>query len=132
LGETALYWFFNAFGMWLLAWGCGVVHADGSPVTFGEACTMMGMLGAAILIPGPPAAAGLFQLGICAGMTMYFPENVINGPGTTYHFLLYLIQFVWTCASGGAFLIDRKNLRALEEAEGILPASPESPAEGAT
>ncbi len=27
--ETTLYWTLNAGGMWLLAWGCGVVHADG-------------------------------------------------------------------------------------------------------
>jgi hypothetical protein len=130
--ETGLYWFFNALGMWILAWGCGVVHGDGSPITFGETCALMGMLGAAILIPGPPAAAGLFQLGICAGMTMYFPESIINGPGAAFYFLLYLIQFVWTCASGGAFLVDRKNLRALEEAEGMVPPAPETTAADAT
>ena len=59
--------------MWLLAWGCGVVHADGSAITFGEACALMGMLGCTILIPGPPGLLGVFQAGIYAGMTMYFP-----------------------------------------------------------
>jgi uncharacterized protein (TIRG00374 family) len=50
LGETTAYWAVNALGMWLLAWGCGVVHADGSAPTFGESCALMGMLGCAILI----------------------------------------------------------------------------------
>src|SRR5262249_30687580 len=43
LFESTLYWTANALGMWLLAWGCGVVHADGSPITFGETCALMGM-----------------------------------------------------------------------------------------
>jgi hypothetical protein len=42
--ETTLYWGLNVGGMWLLAWGCGVVHADGAPLTLGEACALMGML----------------------------------------------------------------------------------------
>ena len=46
--ETTLYWLINAAGMWFLAWGCGLVHADGSGPTFGEACALMGMLGCAI------------------------------------------------------------------------------------
>ncbi len=123
LVETTGYWLLNALGMWLLAYGCGVVHGEGSPITFGESCALMGMLGCAILIPGPPGLLGVFQAGIYAGMTMYFPTNVVIGPGAAYVFLLYAIQVVWTLVSGGAFLVgDRKSLRALEEAVGILPA----------
>jgi len=120
--ETTLYWGLNALGMWLLAWGCGIVHADGTPITFGETCGMMGVLGVTILIPGPPALIGLFQLGLCAGMTMYFPKGVIESQGMVYVLLCFGIQLVWTAFSGGYLLLrDRKNLRALEEAEGILP-----------
>ena len=49
-----------------MAWGCGVVHADGSGATLGEACALMGMLGCAILIPGPPGLLGVFQAGLVA------------------------------------------------------------------
>jgi uncharacterized protein (TIRG00374 family) len=120
--ETTLYWALNAAGMWLLAWGCGVVHADGTAIGFGETCALMGMLGVTILIPGPPGLLGVFQVGIYAGMTMYFPTNVVTGPGAAYVFLLYAIQVVWTLAAGAMFLVgNRKNLTALEEAEGILP-----------
>ncbi len=57
LGETAIYWFLNAFGMWILAWGCGVSHADGSGINLGEAAALMGTLGVTILVPGPPGSS---------------------------------------------------------------------------
>ena len=92
LVETAIYWGFNAIGMWLLAYACGVTHGDGSAITFGEACTLMGMLGCTILIPGPPGLLGVFQAGIYAGMTMYFPTAIVTGAGSAYVFLLYTTQ----------------------------------------
>lgn len=120
LFETTIYWGMNAFGMWLLAYGCGVVHADGSPMTFGEACALMGMLGCTILIPGPPGLLGVFQAGIYAGMTMYFPTSIVTGPGAAYVFLLYAIQVVWTIASAGYFLVgDRKALSTLAHTPGL-------------
>jgi uncharacterized protein (TIRG00374 family) len=116
LVETTLYWGINAFGMWILAWGCGVVHADGTPITFGEACALMGMLGCTILIPGPPGLLGVFQAGIYAGMTMYFPTSVVTGAGSAYVFLLYAIQLVWTIGAAAFFLVvDRSALKTLAE-----------------
>ena len=100
LGETTIYWAFNAVGMWVLAWGCGVVHADGSAITFPEACGLMGFLGCAILIPGPPGLLGVFQAGIYAGMTMYYPTSIVTGPGAAYVFLLYMTQVVFTIVTG--------------------------------
>jgi hypothetical protein len=124
LWETALYWVTNAAGMWLLAWGCGVVHADGSPATLGEAFALMGMLGCAILIPGPPGLLGVFQLGVYAGMAMYYPTNVVLGPGSAYVFLLYSTQVVTQLALGGAAMLveGRGGLRALEESEALVGA----------
>lgn len=100
LAETAAYWGLNALGMWILAISCGVVHADGSSITFPEACTLMGMLGATILIPGPPGLLGVFQAGIYAGMTFYFPTQVVTGPGSAYVFLMYCSQLVLTIILG--------------------------------
>jgi uncharacterized protein (TIRG00374 family) len=126
--ETTAYWFLNAAGMWLLAYGCHVVHADGTPITFGESCALMGMLGVSILIPGPPGLLGVFQAGLYAGMTMYFPTSVVVGAGAAYVFLLYAIQVLWQIAAAAIFLVgDRKAVRALEEAEGIV--APQEPAE---
>jgi uncharacterized protein (TIRG00374 family) len=135
LVETTFYWGLNAFGMWILAWGCGVVHADGSPITFGESAALMGMLGCTILIPGPPGLLGVFQAGIYAGMTMYFPTHVVTSAGAAYVFLLYLIQLVWTVASAGFFLaVDRTSLKGLSTSTVMLsepppPSTEESPLE---
>jgi uncharacterized protein (TIRG00374 family) len=126
--ETSLYWALNALGMWLLAWGCGVVHHDGSPITFGEACALMGMLGVTILIPGPPGLVGIFQTGIYCGLSMYFTPEVVLSQGAAYAFLLFVIQFGWQVVAAGIFLVgDRGAVRALEEAEGIVPQPPDDP-----
>jgi hypothetical protein len=101
VAETVAYWLFNALGMWVLAIGCGVVHGDGTPITFGETCGLMGMLGCTILIPGPPGLLGVFQAGIYAGMTMYFPAEIVTGPGAAYVFLVYMSQLVFQLATGG-------------------------------
>jgi uncharacterized membrane protein YbhN (UPF0104 family) len=106
LGETALYWTFNALGMYLLAYGCGVVHADGSPITIWESAGLMGFLGCAILIPGPPGLLGVFQAGIYAGMTMYFPTEIVITAGAAYVFILYILQFLFTLATGAWGLWD--------------------------
>ena len=125
--ETTAYWGLNGLGMWLLAWGCGVVHPDGSAITFGESCALMGMLGVTILIPGPPGLVGIFQTGIYCGLSMYFAPSVVTGEGAAFTFLLFVIQFAWQVVAATFFLVgDRNALRAFEEAEGMVPAPPES------
>ena len=90
----------NAASMWLLAWGCGLVHADGSAPTFGEACAIMGMLGIAILIPGPPGMLGVFQAGLFCGMTMYYPEEVVRDRGAVYACLMFSFRWYGISSSG--------------------------------
>ncbi len=127
LVETSVYWGLNALGMWLLAWGCGVVHPDGSAITFGESCSLMGMLGVTILIPGPPGLVGIFQTGIYCGLSMYFAANIVTGQGAAFTFLLFVIQFAWQVFAAGFFLVgDRSALRAFEEAEGMVPRPAET------
>lgn len=104
LFETTLYWMTNAAGMWFLAWGCGLVHADGSAPTFGEACGMMGMLGITILIPGPPGLLGIFQAGMFCGMSFYYPESVIREHGAVYAFMLFVTQVSATLLAGAVAL----------------------------
>jgi glycosyltransferase 2 family protein len=94
--------------MLVLAWGCGVVHADGSGPTLGEAFGLMGLLGCAILIPGPPGMLGVFQAGIYSGMTMFYPTSVVIGPGAAYVFLMYACQLTFTVAAGAVALLALK------------------------
>jgi uncharacterized membrane protein YbhN (UPF0104 family) len=115
--ETSVYWLLNATSMWLLAYGCGLGHADGSPITFGESCAMMGMLGIAVLIPGPPGLLGTFQAGIYAGMVMYFPIEIAKQNGAAYVFLLYALQVILTVVAASIFMVrDRLAIRALFDA----------------
>jgi uncharacterized membrane protein YbhN (UPF0104 family) len=112
--ETTLYWIINAGGMWFLAWGCGVTHLDGTGPSFGEACALMGMLGCAIFIPGPPGMLGVFQAGIYAGMTMFYPTNVVVEAGAAYVFLMYASQVVFQLAAGALGLwLERGDLKGL-------------------
>jgi hypothetical protein len=121
IAETTAYWGLNVVGMWILAWGCGVVHADGTGITLGESCALMGLLGVTILVPGPPGLMGVFQLGIYAGMTMYYPTEVVTGQGAAYVFILYIAQFLWTGLAALACLVfQRGALRSLQRAEGDL------------
>jgi glycosyltransferase 2 family protein len=100
LAESGLYWACSAVGLWLVAIGCGVVHADGSSLTFPEACGLMGLLGCTMLIPGPPGLLGVFQVGLYAGMTMYVPREVVIGSGAAYVFLVYASQLVVQIVTG--------------------------------
>jgi glycosyltransferase 2 family protein len=125
--ETTFYWTINATGMWLLAWGCGVVHADGSPATLGEAFGLMGMLGCTILIPGPPGMLGVFQAGVYSGMTMFYPTSVVTGPGAAYVFLMYAAQVVFQVVAGGIGFLSlepsgRSPFGALKAGDSIAPA----------
>jgi glycosyltransferase 2 family protein len=126
--ETTAYWGLNALGMWLLAYACGVTHGDGSAITFGEALTLMGMLSCTILIPGPPGLLGVFQAGIYAGMTMYFPTAIVSGPGAAYVFLLYTVQVVLQLATGAWGLWYEGGTRRLQ---GALADEPGLPGEAA-
>jgi glycosyltransferase 2 family protein len=105
LVETGVYWGTAALAFWLLAWSVGVAHGDGSSMTFGEACAVMGVLSIASVLPGPPGLLGLFQSGAYAAMTMYFPTDVITGAGSAYVFLLYVLQMSVSFAAAGTCLL---------------------------
>jgi hypothetical protein len=123
--ETTLYWAANVLGMWFLAWGAGVVHIDGTGPSFGEACALMGMLGCAIFIPGPPGMLGVFQAGIYAGMTMFYPTHVVVGAGAAYVFLMYASQVVFQLAAGGlGLLIERGDLEKALSRDAEMSAEP--------
>jgi hypothetical protein len=58
----------------------------------------MGLLGCAIFIPGPPGLVGTFQMGVYAGMTIFYPTATVVREGAAYVFLLYSVQVVCTLA----------------------------------
>lgn len=86
LFETVLYWAFNAGGMWLLAWGCGI------PMDWGHGVAVMGILAIGILLPTGPGLFGNFQLAISTALKLYFAEALVGTQGAVYIFLMYAIQ----------------------------------------
>jgi uncharacterized membrane protein YbhN (UPF0104 family) len=88
IGETILYWGANAFGMWLLAVGCGL------PLEPAHGIAIMGVLAIGILLPAGPGLFGSFQLAVSTGLKLYVAESLLGAQGAVYVFLLYGIQGV--------------------------------------
>lgn len=110
--ETAIYWGANAFGVWLLAWGCGLTG-----ITFAEACVVMGWVGIGIMVPAGPGFFGAYQLSTYMGLAMFFPEGTIKTAGAAFVFLIYATQLVWHLVTAGiSLLLDPGVLGAAEEA----------------
>ena len=73
------------------------------------------------LIPGPPGLLGVFQAGIYAGMTMYFPRTSSWARSAAYVFLMYASQVVFQLAFGALGLAaERGGLEAIEHADAIV------------
>lgn len=94
LTETLVYWTLNAFGMWLLAWGCGL------DLSFGHAVAVMGILAIGILLPAGPGLFGNFQLAISVALQLFFVESVVAHEGSVYVFLMYATQAVVITLAG--------------------------------
>jgi uncharacterized membrane protein YbhN (UPF0104 family) len=111
--ETGVYWGLNGVSMWVLARGCGLEN-----FSLLQAFVVMGVLGVGVLVPAGPGLFGAFQASIYAGLAMFFPDDVVLGPGAVFVFLIYLLQFVWTVLAAAFFLVvDRGAARAVMEAE---------------
>jgi uncharacterized protein (TIRG00374 family) len=94
LGETILYWAANAFGMWVLAVGCGL------PLAPEHGVAIMGILAIGILLPAGPGLFGSFQLAVSTGLKIYVAESMVGVEGAAYVFLLYVIQAVVITIAG--------------------------------
>jgi glycosyltransferase 2 family protein len=111
--ETSIYWGVNGVSMWVLARGCGIEN-----ISLPQAFVVMGVLGVGILVPAGPGLFGAFQASTYAALAMYFPDDIVLGPGGVFVFLLYVIQIAWHLLTAGFFLIvDRDAAREVIEAE---------------
>jgi hypothetical protein len=83
--ETVLYWGTRAASIWLLGWACGL---DG--FTLAQAMVVLGAMGIGILVPAGPGYFGAYQLSSFMALAMFFPEDVLLGPGAAFVFIDYL------------------------------------------
>jgi hypothetical protein len=84
---TAFYWFLNAAGTWLLAWGCGF-----EAFTYAESCVLTGFLALGILIPNAPGFFGQFQVALFLAFSVFYPYEQVEQDGAAYVFLTYWLQ----------------------------------------
>jgi glycosyltransferase 2 family protein len=130
LGETLAYWAVNAAGVQLLAWGCGL-----TTITLPQAAVTVGCLGVGILVPAGPGYFGAFQLATYMALAMYFPEQLLIGPGAAFVFLLYVTQVgVHVLAMAIGVLLDRADAQAAARGGDRVDSgsAPTPPAEGST
>jgi uncharacterized protein (TIRG00374 family) len=100
LAATVSYWLLNAAASWLLAWGAGF-----DQITFAQACVSIGVLALGILVPNAPGFFGAFQISVYAGLAMYFPAELVVGPGAAFVLLIYASQVTITAAGAGLGLL---------------------------
>jgi len=113
---TAVYWFLNAAGSWVLARGCGF-----DSVSYLEVCVILGVLALGILTPNAPGFFGAYQFSLYAGLAMFFPQHEVIETGGPFVFLQYVLQISVTVLSAGVGM-------ALEHA-GLREALAPDPAE---
>jgi hypothetical protein len=75
---------------------------------------------------------GLFQAGAFAAMTMYFPRDVVTGPGAAFVFLLYVCQVGFIVTSAAVCLVinlatGASGIRTPPAPAAFPPAAPENP-----
>ncbi len=83
---TLAYWAANALGMVVLARACGLELA---PL---QVVAVLAVLNLTLLVPGPPAHVGTFQLGVATGLGLFLAPDVVRERGSTFAFFLYTCQ----------------------------------------
>jgi uncharacterized membrane protein YbhN (UPF0104 family) len=93
---TLGYWAANLGGMLVLARACGL------DLTASEVLAVLAVLNLTLLVPGPPAHVGTFQLGLAAGLGLFLAPDVVRERGSSYAFLLYTCQLALIALLGVA------------------------------
>jgi uncharacterized protein (TIRG00374 family) len=101
IGATTFYWLLNAASLWLVAWGVGFDH-----FTFPQACTTMGVTALGILVPNAPGFFGAYQLAFYLALAVFYPAELVTGPGAALVLIVYSAQLLITIVAAvlGLFL----------------------------
>jgi hypothetical protein len=85
---SAAYWAVTVAQLWL------VLRAAGVPVGVPEASAIVAIVGLSIQLPGGPAQAGTFQVGTSVALGLFLDPATVEGPGSTFAAVMYLLQFI--------------------------------------
>jgi hypothetical protein len=107
IGATVLYWMLNASGVWLMGWGCGFDR-----FSYTEACTAIGVIALGILVPNAPGFFGAFQLAFYAALAVYYPPEMVTGPGAALVLLVYCGQLLTNLVAAViGFILEKTGVR---------------------
>jgi uncharacterized membrane protein YbhN (UPF0104 family) len=112
VGWSLLYWAITTFQLWLVLRGCGVHLGPAA------AAAAVAIVGLSIQLPGGPAQAGTFQIGASLALGLFLTEAQLQGPGSAFAAVMYVLQFVGAAllALPGLWLLRRPLARAAPQA----------------
>jgi uncharacterized membrane protein YbhN (UPF0104 family) len=99
---SLIYWGLTVTQLWLVLLACGL------ELGFADAAAVVAIVGLAIQLPGGPAQAGSFQLGVAAALGLLTgPEH--SAAASSFAALMYLLALAgaWLLALPGAWLLAR-------------------------
>ena len=85
---SVAYWGITVLQLWL------VLQAVGLRLGPAEAAAIVAIVGLSIQLPGGPAQAGTFQVGTGVALGLFLDPATVEGPGSTFAAVMYLLQFV--------------------------------------
>ncbi|HEX4338045.1 MAG TPA: lysylphosphatidylglycerol synthase transmembrane domain-containing protein [Polyangiaceae bacterium] len=121
VGATIAYWMLNSASLWLIAWGTGF-----DSFTYAEACTTTGVIALGILVPNAPGFFGAYQLAFYAALAVFYPADLVIGPGAALVLMVYSAQLLITVAAAAlGAVLERTGMREVlsEEASPKLATS---------
>lgn len=112
LSWSLIYWSLTICQLWLAALACGLT------LSFADAAAVVAIVGLAIQLPGGPAQAGSFQLGMAAALGLLTTAGE-QAAASSFAALMYLLSLggAGVMALPGAWLLARSR-----------PTTPEQPA----
>jgi uncharacterized membrane protein YbhN (UPF0104 family) len=88
---SLIYWSLTVCQLWLVLLGCGL------ELGFADAAAVVAIVGLAIQLPGGPAQAGSFQLGMAAALGL-LTASAEHDAASSFAALMYLLQLGGACA----------------------------------
>lgn len=100
---SLVYWALTVLQSWLVLRACGL------DLGLAEAAAIVGVVGLSIQLPGGPAQVGSYQVGGAVAMALFLPEDDLQGPGSCFIAVSYLLGLLGAAALAlpGAWLTAR-------------------------
>lgn len=116
---SLVYWALTVVQSWLVLRACGL------GLGLAEAAAVVAVVGLSIQLPGGPAQVGSYQVGGAVAMTLFLPVEDLQGPGSSFVAVSYLLGLLGAAALAlpGAWLM----ARAMARAAATSPARPAGP-----